>query len=266
MIVLFSICAIVIAQTYPRYGRVVSVYDGDTYTLADGNKIRLRGVNTPELKPAEDFGVEARDAVRDLILGKEVKISYGTVKVDSYGRLIASVESEDGKDVATELLRLGYGHVFLIPPDTLETKEMFKAQMQAKADKKGVWSTDRYIGEIHITSFHANGPGVDEKWVNGEYLRLCNVSDTDINIKGYTIRNNSGKRWEFPDMNLPAGHTIKLHSGRGYHQKNPDKQLEVYLQSYTPIWDNAYDKATIFDPEGNVEDERVHAPKTTPKQ
>ena len=34
----------------------VSVYDGDTYTLADGNKIRLRGVNTPELKPAEDFG------------------------------------------------------------------------------------------------------------------------------------------------------------------------------------------------------------------
>ena len=56
MIVLLSICAIVIAQTYPRYGRVVSVYDGDTYTLADGNKIRLRGVNTPELKPAEDFG------------------------------------------------------------------------------------------------------------------------------------------------------------------------------------------------------------------
>ena len=150
-----------------------------------------------------------------------MKISYGTVKVDGYGRLIASVESEDGKDVATELLRLGYGHVFLIPPDTLETTEMFKAQMQAKAEKKGVWSTDRYIGEIHITSFHANGPGVDEKWVNGEYLRLCNVSDTDINIKGYTIRNNSG-RSEFPDMNLPAGLTIKLHSGRGRHQKYPE--------------------------------------------
>ena len=133
---LLLILSVVFAETYPRYGRVVSVYDGDTYTLADGNKIRLRGVNTPELKPAEDYGVEARDAVRDLILGKEVKISYGTVKVDGYGRLIASVESKEGKDVATELLRLGYGHIFLIPPDTLETTEMFKAQMQAKAEPK----------------------------------------------------------------------------------------------------------------------------------
>ena len=42
--------------------------------------------------------------------------------------------------------------------------------------------------------------------------------------------------------------------------------MEVYLQSHSPIWDNSYDKATIIDPQGNVEDERVHAPKTEPKQ
>ena len=53
-------------------------------------------------------------------------------------------------------------------------------------------------------------------------------------------------------MNLPAGHTIKLHIQDVGVIKYPEKQLEVYLQSHTPIWDNAYDKATIFDPEGNV--------------
>ena len=73
MIVLFPFVQS-IAQTYPRYGRVVSVYDGDTYTLADGNKIRLRGVNTHQnSNPLRILEEEARDAVRDLILGKEVK-------------------------------------------------------------------------------------------------------------------------------------------------------------------------------------------------
>ena len=48
------------AEMPPSHGRIISVYDGDTYTLSDGSKIRLRGVNTPELRPKEEFGIEAR--------------------------------------------------------------------------------------------------------------------------------------------------------------------------------------------------------------
>ena len=75
------------------------------------------------------------------------------------------------------------------------------------------------------------------------------------------LRNNSGSVFLFPEMTLPPGHTVKVHSGRGWHQKNPDKQLEIYLGSFSPIWDNQYDVATLSDGSGTVQDERVHAPK-----
>ena len=73
----------------PSRGKVSSVYDGDTFTLSSGQKIRLRGVNTPEIRPMEDYGIEARDAVRKMIVGKDVYLSYGPVTVDGYDRLIA---------------------------------------------------------------------------------------------------------------------------------------------------------------------------------
>ena len=42
----------------PAKGRVVQIYDGDTLTLESGDRIRLRWVNTPELRPKEDYGVK----------------------------------------------------------------------------------------------------------------------------------------------------------------------------------------------------------------
>ena len=42
----------------PKQAVVVAVYDGDTFTLDTGQKVRLRGVNTPELRPPEEYGLE----------------------------------------------------------------------------------------------------------------------------------------------------------------------------------------------------------------
>ena len=94
------------ADTYrppPKTGIIIAVYDGDTFTLDNGDKIRLRGANTPELRPAEAFGIDARDAVADLVLNQKVTLTYGDVERDGYGRLIASVRTEK-HDVATYLL------------------------------------------------------------------------------------------------------------------------------------------------------------------
>ena len=115
--------SLVFAESYtaPRSGTVVAVYDGDTFTLNTGDKIRLLGVNTPELKPREDYGIEARDAAASLLLNKRVTLSYGAVKKDGYGRLLASVKQGE-VDTASYLLEKGLGHVFIIPPDSLYLK------------------------------------------------------------------------------------------------------------------------------------------------
>ena len=54
---------------------------------------------------------------------------------------------------------------------------------------------------------------------------------------------------------------MKVHSGMGEHQVSPEEQLEIYLGSAYPIWNNKADRATIYDRYGKVIDARDHAVK-----
>ncbi len=244
----------------PDKGTVVSVYDGDTLTLDSGDKVRLKWVNTPELKPAEDYGTEAREATRELCLGQEVSLAYGEVKRDGYGRLIAGVTCQ-GQDLSEHLLTLGFAHLFLIPPNDRDTTPLLEAQGKAHAANRGIWSTDRYQGALHITSFHANAPGDDRENVNGEYLRVCNVSQDDVELAGYRLTDLSGRSFTLPSAILPPGATVKIHSGVGDAQVSPDQQIEIFLGSDGPIWNNKRDRATIYDRHGHVVDARDHEVK-----
>ncbi len=244
----------------PTTATVVGVYDGDTLTLDTGERVRLRGVNTPELKPAEAYGIEARDIAADLLLHQEVYLTYGAVQRDGYGRLLASVRV-DGVDLAEHLLEQGMGHIFLIPPDGLDVTTLITAQNAARVAGRGVWSTARYTGVLHITSFHANADGDDRTNINGEYLRICNIAERPIDLSGYSIRDLSGRIWELPPLLIPIGHTVKIHSGTGINQTDPAEQLAVYLGNDQPIWNNTHDRATIYDRYGQVVDSREHSPK-----
>ena len=138
----------------PPQAQVVSVYDGDTFTLDTGDKVRLQWINTPELRPVEPYGIEARDATEAFIGDKPVALFYGAVERDSYGRLLAAAKV-DGKWLAEHLLEQGLGHVFLIPPegDMVDVEALLAAQERARQANRGIWSTDRYQGALHITSF-----------------------------------------------------------------------------------------------------------------
>lgn len=245
----------------PARGTVASNYDGDTLTLSTGEKVRVRWVNTPELRPPEDYGLEARDAAARFVAGKEVELRYGSVARDGYGRLVAAV-FVDGRSLAEHLVEQGLGHVFLIPPEEVDAAPLLAAQERARAARRGIWSTERYQGAFHITSFHANADGDDRVNVNGEYLRICNVSSGPIDLAGYRVADVSGNSWELPSLVVPPGHTFKLHSGVGALQADPVKQLAVHLGSDTPVWNNRADRATLYDRYGRVVDSRVHEVQT----
>lgn len=247
-----------VAQTPgPASAVVTSVYDGDTFTLSTGDRVRLRWVNTPELKPAEAYGVEARDATTAFIKGKTVTLTYGSTIRDGYGRLLAA-PSVDGKLLAEHLLEQGLGHLFVIPPDDTDFTALIAAQERARTARRGIWSDARFQGVLHITSFHANADGDDRENVNGEYLRVCNVSSESQDLSGFKIADISGTTYEFPTVVLPPGNTVKVISGKGTNQADPNAQLEIYLQSPTPIWNNKTDRATIYDRFGRVVDSRTH--------
>ena len=71
-------------------GKVVRIADGDTITvLVDRTqfKVRLSGIDAPE-RP-QDFSQRSRQALADLVFGKEVKVvTHGK---DRYGRVIGDV-------------------------------------------------------------------------------------------------------------------------------------------------------------------------------
>ena len=85
--------------------KVVDVYDGDTITIIFRNhcflekyKLRLYGIDTPELKPLKDIenrdiiienAKKARDALKNKILNKIVKITF--MKEEKYGRLLGTI-------------------------------------------------------------------------------------------------------------------------------------------------------------------------------
>lgn len=85
---------------YQYKAKVISVYDGDTFTLNVDlgmkthliEKIRLARVNTPEVRGAEkEQGKQVRDHVKELILGKDIIIHTRKDKEGKYGRYIAEV-------------------------------------------------------------------------------------------------------------------------------------------------------------------------------
>lgn len=90
---------------YEYKAQVLAVYDADTVTLQIDlgcwvqlakEKCRLFGINAPEMRgPEKAQGKIARDALRDLILGKTVTVKTHKDKAGKYGRLLAEIYIDD---------------------------------------------------------------------------------------------------------------------------------------------------------------------------
>jgi endonuclease YncB( thermonuclease family) len=221
---------------------VKSVYDGDTVTLSDGTKVRLAHVNTPELRPAEPWAAEARDAAAALVLGREVEVLTDGTR-DRYGRLVASLRV-GGVDLGTQLVEQGLGHVFVVPPEGGDVSALLVSQAAARAAKRGMWSNRE--SPLAITSFHANG-GRDVTDPNAEYFRLCNVADEAIDLTGWTVSDPAGRRFALPAVALPPGYAVAVHSGIGSDDVASGR---LYLDSPLPIWPDEGARIILLDPGG----------------
>ncbi|MCB9663554.1 MAG: thermonuclease family protein [Alphaproteobacteria bacterium] len=237
---------------------VISVYDGDTMTLENGDKVRLRWVNTPELKPHEPFSDEARAFTERMVHRQVVTLDPSPDGRDGYGRLVAGVSTPEG-DLSLGLLEAGLAHVFVIPPDPTDIAPLLAAQERARAARRGIWTTEAYQAPLHITSFHANAPGPDEDNVNGEYLRVANVGPGPVDLTGWAVRTRATNQvLPLPSLVVPAGHTVKVLAGVGLLQADPARQLVVHLGSAVPVYADEGETVELVDPSGRGVDRRTH--------
>ncbi len=95
---------------------VTDVYDGDTITVDidlgfgmkfTGQKIRLYGINTPEVRgPERPEGLVARDWLRERILGKQIVLTTVKDRKGKYGRYLGRVFLS-GDNINSELIDRG---------------------------------------------------------------------------------------------------------------------------------------------------------------
>lgn len=112
---------------------VIEVADGDTFQLKSGERVRLMGVDGPELKRCG--GPEAKKALTELILNKTVELKE-PVK-ENFGRTMALVYA-DGKLINGIMMEQGWGR-----PDYKKNSQrdvLTAVYHQAQDKRVGFWS------------------------------------------------------------------------------------------------------------------------------
>lgn len=122
---------------------VKQIVDGDTFILADGRKVRLLGVDAPELHhpvlPLQRFAREAADHLSTLLRGGGILLEFDPgVEKDEYGRLLAYVRAGD-VPVNERMVENGYAYVYT-RRNCSRTAEFLSAENRARRTKRGMWA------------------------------------------------------------------------------------------------------------------------------
>ena len=124
-------------------GTVTKVADGDTFTLKtkkENLQIRLARIDAPEIshfgKPAQPFGKDAANSLREMIKGEVVTVEV--INVDQYGRKIGDVRM--GKDHINALMvQDGLAWVYTEYAKDAEGAGLNELEQVAREKGLGLW-------------------------------------------------------------------------------------------------------------------------------
>ena len=119
---------------------VIEIIDGDTITIEGGYRVRYIGIDTPEVHTElEEYGMEALEANRRLVEGKEVRLERDVSETDKYGRLLRYVYVDD-VFVNAELVRQGLAEAKAYPPDIKHQDYLEELEAEAREASRGIWA------------------------------------------------------------------------------------------------------------------------------
>ncbi|WP_198040026.1 thermonuclease family protein [Microbulbifer agarilyticus] len=122
------------------------VVDGDTLRLSDGRRVRLIGVNTPELahrkRPAQPLAKEAKDFTERFLAGGDLELVYDRDRRDKHGRVLAHVYNHRGDSLESALLSAGLAFHIAVAPNLSLSECLASREQVARQKHRGVWSPD----------------------------------------------------------------------------------------------------------------------------
>ncbi|MGR8929653.1 MAG: thermonuclease family protein [Gammaproteobacteria bacterium] len=169
---------VIVVNPGTAYHLVEKVFDGDTILLANRQKIRLLGINTPEVasrnKNAEVGGEAAKEWLTRKISHQKVRLEGDIEKQDKYGRRLAHVFTENHEHINLELVRRGLAAVNIHPPNFKYIDSLLSVQQEAERARRGIWREAAY----EPINVHAVNPGNYKGWkrIKG---RVVGIKTTD---------------------------------------------------------------------------------------
>jgi len=176
------------------------VHDGDSLVLADNKKIRLIGINTPEMAHQEQatqaLAIKARDRLRQLLFqqGNRARLIFGDQQQDRHMRNLAHLWLADGRNLSAELLREGLAWAIAIPPNVRYLDCYLEAEKAARMASRGVWDHADYVArDSSGLSLRDEGfqrvrgriirvnRGGGASWINLQGRFALRIPDQDIN-------------------------------------------------------------------------------------
>jgi len=196
-----------------RWVKVEYIFDGDTFATATGERIRLLGINAPEVthgsEPGQVMGNAATRALKRMITGKTVRLAFDRERRDVYGRTLAQVWRRDGTWVNGEMVRRGLAHVYTFTPNLRWAKQLLTLERPARKQHLGIWNTKRFsvlpanrVKPLHIGQFHVVTGTIKHVNRNGFGFRLARLN---ISVP------RKYRRWFKPLPRLRMGQTVTVH-------------------------------------------------------
>jgi micrococcal nuclease len=173
---------------------VVRVIDGDTLELAGGARVRVLGIDAPEMErdgqPADFLAHKAKEVLTELTLHQKLSLEYDRLRYDHYGRLLAYLFLPDHSLVNAELVRQGLARVYLIAPNLGHRAELLAAQQQAIEAKRGIWQKllhqdePYYLGNKNTLRLHRPKCPLAANMARSNQVRFTSLKDAYL--EGYS--------------------------------------------------------------------------------
>jgi len=176
-------------------GNVSRVIDGDTIII-NNTSIRLLGINSPE--KGEIGYNEAREFMKNRVLGKTVKLEFGTEKFDLYKRKLAYVFLKSA-NVNLESVKNGLSSPYFPKGHTKYYQEFKTAWQNCLTKNFGICKKSNDVC-IKLKNWD----------VKNQKITLENICSYSIDLSNWSVKDEGRKKFVFHNKKIKNLEEIEL--------------------------------------------------------